>query len=366
MRRMFPVIMALLVLLGIGFALKLYRDMGGFKTILPDELEDCRPVLGVLSSEDITIDPENGFAFVSGDDRRGQTGKRYPGSVYGYSLMSPQIQPKDLTASLEMEFHPHGLSLYRGPEEPRLLFVINHRLEQDSIEIFEVRESTLVHRETITGDLLHDANDIVAVGARSFYVTRDHGYSSGWGRFLEEHLSLKKSSIVFYDGQSFGVVAKGLAYANGINVSPDGLVLYVAATLEGKIRVYSRGLEDGTLTLKDEIVLNTAIDNIEVDEAGMLWIGAHPKLLDFLEYSRDPKVLSPSQVLRVSVQDDGNYDVEQIYLSDGRYLSGSSVAARWRSYLMIGSVFDRRFLVCRLEEDRESDASEIRVREETK
>jgi arylesterase/paraoxonase len=191
-------------------------------------------------------------------------------------------------------------------------------------------------------------------------VTRDHGYSSKWGRRLEEYLHLKKSSVLYYDGQEFRVVAEGLAYANGINASPDGLLLYVAATLEGKIRVYSRDPEDGALSLQDEVFLNTAVDNIEVDEEGVLWVGAHPKPLDFLEYSQNAKALSPSQVLRVALQEGGTYHVKQVHLSDGRYLSGSSVAAKWRQHLLIGSVFDRRFLICRLEED-QADAIKLEI-----
>ena len=140
-----------------------------------------------------------------------------------------------------------------------------------------------------------------------------------------------------------------MAYANGLNLSPDGLLLYVAATLEGKIHIYSLNPEDGSLVLRDEIFLDTAVDNIEVDDEGDLWIGAHPKPLDFIEYSQNPKALSPSQVLKVSLSEEGRYSAEEVYLSEGKYLSGSSVAARWKDHLLIGSVFDRRFLVCQLD-----------------
>ena len=81
LRRIFLVTFSALFLSGVGLAFKIYRDMGGFKTIQTKQLEDCRPVLGVLSSEDITIDPETGFAFLSGDDRRGRRGERFPGAI---------------------------------------------------------------------------------------------------------------------------------------------------------------------------------------------------------------------------------------------------------------------------------------------
>lgn len=346
---MLPGIVGGLLLLGAGFAYITYRDLGGLRSINPHEPEDCTPVLGVLSSEDLTIDPDSGVVFISGDDRRGSKDGRFTGAIYSYSLEDRKVQPKNLTPDLEFEFHPHGLSLYRGPDKRKLLFVVNHRSDRDSIEIFEVGNSDLVHQETVTAELLRDANDIVAVDSRRFYVTRDHGYSSEWGRRLEEYFRLGESSVVYYDGQEFRTVAQDLAYANGINASRDSLLIFVAATLEGNILLYNRDPENGSLNLQEKIFLGTAVDNIEVDEDGNLWIGAHPKPLNFIDYSQDPTVLSPSQVLRVSIAEENNHTVEEIYLSAGRYLSGSSVAARWMNHLVIGSVFDRRFLVCSID-----------------
>ena len=80
-----------------------------------------------------------------------------------------------------------------------------------------------------------------------------------------------------------------------------------------------------------------------------MWIGCHPKLLTFVKYSKDPQALSPSQVIKVTQTSPGQYDVTEIYLDNGRPLSGSSVAAVFKDKLLIGSVFDERFLLCRLE-----------------
>jgi hypothetical protein len=45
----------------------------------------------------------------------------------------------------------------------------------------------------------------------------------------------------------------------------------------------------------------------------------------------------------------GQYDVKEIYLSHGKPLSGSSVAAVFENTLLIGSVFDEHFLLCNLQ-----------------
>jgi arylesterase/paraoxonase len=81
-----------------------------------------------------------------------------------------------------------------------------------------------------------------------------------------------------------------------------------------------------------------------------LIVGAHPKLLTFLEYADNPRILSPSQVLRITnPSDPGSAAVEELFLGDGRYLSGSSVGVVWNHHLLIGSVFDHRFLNCEVD-----------------
>ena len=140
-----------------------------------------------------------------------------------------------------------------------------------------------------------------------------------------------------------------LAYANGIITSPDGRTVYVAATVDQKVFVYDRDLKSGALALRDTIKAGTGVDNIEIDQSGNLWIGCHPKLLTFVKYSKDPNALSPSQVIKVETKASGQYEIKKIYLNNGQPLSGSSVAAVFKDQLLIGSVFDERFLLCRLQ-----------------
>jgi len=71
------------------------------------------------------------------------------------------------------------------------------------------------------------------------------------------------------------------------------------------------------------------------------------KLLTFVKYSKEPQELSPSQVLKVTVQIPGSYAVDEIYLNKGEPLSCSSVAAVFGDTMLIGSVFDERVLLCK-------------------
>ena len=110
--------------------------------------------------------------------------------------------------------------------------------------------------------------------------------------------------------------------------------------------MYDRDPASGDLSLRKKISLKTGVDNIEVDRYGVLWIGAHPKLLTYLRYTKDPNKLSPSQVLRLTPEADGSFSVDEVYLNDGTALSGSSVAAVFRNIMLVGSVFDGKFLCC--------------------
>ena len=97
----------------------------------------------------------------------------------------------------------------------------------------------------------------------------------------------------------------------------------------------------------DEYEADTFIDNIELDDAGNLWIGSHPKALAFARHQKKQKKLSPSQVIKITLNDDEDI-VEEIFLNDGESLSGSSVATIYGNQLLIGPVFDERFLHCQM------------------
>ena len=89
------------------------------------------------------------------------------------------------------------------------------------------------------------------------------------------------------------------------------------------------------------------LDNIDVDSEGNLWIGAHPRLLDFAAHAQDPKNLSPSAVVKVTPAGDATA-FETIYVNTGEEISGGSVAVHDESRLVIGSVFEPKYLNCTL------------------
>jgi arylesterase/paraoxonase len=325
------------------------RHAGEFKTINPHFAGQCQKIGGVVGAEDITIHPQTGVAFISSSDRRALLrGESAPGAIYAYDLKSDTPRLKNLTPNLDHDFHPHGISLYLGENGAVSLFVVNHRANGDAIEIFDYRDSTLVLRESIRGELMTSLNDVVAVGPRSFYTTNDHGNVSALGRTAEEYLQLARSYVLYYDGNTLKKVAEDISYANGINVSHDGKIIYVAACVGLKINVYDRDMASGALQFKKEIPLGTGVDNIELDADGNLWVAAHPQLLTFTRHAKDASKLSPSEILKISFMPSGDYKVDQIYLNNGEEISGSSVGAVFGRKLLVGSVFESHFLLCEM------------------
>lgn len=324
-----------------GWTLHLMWVAGQLKTIEPHFAGTCRQVDGVVGGEDITIHPETGVAYVSATDRRSA---RAGGPCSGHLMSLEGARLVDLVSA--PDFCPHGISLWVEPSGSDVLFAVNHSGGRHTVEIYDIQGEGLSHRRTVADPLLRSPNDIVGVGRDRFYVTNDHRYSPGLRRSLEDYLRLPLGSVVYFDGQGFSEVASGVAYPNGIQTSPDGSRLYVAATIGRGLSVFDRSAGTGELTLARTIPLETGLDNIEVTADGTLWIAAHPQLLTFVAHAGDPSTPSPSQVLRV---DPDTLRAEEVYLDRGEAISASSVAAVSGDRMLIGAVFDDRILDCRLE-----------------
>ena len=337
------------------FGLKMVYQAGEFNDLVPHQAGECRLVTGLLGSEDLTIDPENGTAYISSTDFRSMN-KETPGpqgAIWAYRLKDESPEPVNLTEDFHQPLYPHGLGLYIGRDGGRALFVVNHPPGGSCVEIFDVINGRLQHRRTVRDDRMHSPNDLVPVGPDRFYVTVDHGSASPTIKKLEDFLQLSRGYVLYFDGASFRRVAGGFSYANGINISPDGMFVYVGETVGRKVNVFRRDPGTGGLTLDQAIDVKTGVDNIEVDPEGRLWLGAHPKLLTFLRYANDPARRAPAQVLTLTLLPNQSFILVEVYLSLGDPLSGSSVATVYGDDLLIGSVFDDGFLVCRQSSNRD-------------
>lgn len=333
---------AALVLIAAGFVW--YQGLrvraGETKTLEPVSAGVCTPIEGLVGAEDIVIDRERAVALISAYDRRAElAGEPTRGAIYAYGLAAPEPELVELTAKFDGPLRPHGIGLWKEPGRA-VLFVVNHGREEEAIEIFDWTSDALVHRRTVTDELLISPNDVAPAGSDRFYATNDHGNRSPLGRTVEEYLQLRRANVVYFDGATVRPAAQKISYANGIALSPTGTTLYAAGTTRGRIHLFHVDPDSGELTRDRVLETGTGVDNIDVDRNGMLWVAAHPKLLTFVAHSKDPAVRSPSEVLWVDPT--GQYEpaVRSVYLELGDALSGSSVAAAWGSRLLIGSVFE--------------------------
>ena len=69
-------------------------------------------------------------------------------------------------------------------------------------------------------------------------------------------------------------------------------------------------------------------------------------MLKFVAHAKDASKFSPSQVIKLSVNSNGEYEQEEIFLNDGSSYYGSSVAAVYKDKMLIGSVFEKSILFC--------------------
>jgi arylesterase / paraoxonase len=385
------------LLLGFAFGLEFFWTAGQLRRIDDNFVGRCTAVPGVTGAEDITIHPRTKVAYVSAYDR-GAAARGTPVSagIYAYDLKARKPALRNLTPAAPATFRPHGLSLWLGGKgEPDLLFVINHPEDRHEVQIFEITAKGLALRETIVDPLIAHPNDLVAVDAKRFYVTNDLNRDFGTlGGKLEVFLRLPYSDVVYYDGERARAVADNIAYPNGINASRDGRTVFVASLLMKQINVYDRDAASGDLEAREVINLDGNPDNVELDDQGNLWVGAHPQLVTLFLHSREatgqslplarPLVslvqplekrggiaLAPSQVLRIASQKEEEcrpvpsalgrilralgfeqrvgscYTTQAIYQNRGAELSGASVAAVSENRMLIGSIFDDHILDCR-------------------
>jgi len=343
------ILWASVLFLVVAFVMRTVWLSGAFKTINNQFAGTTRVLEGIAGVEDMDIDYSTGIAFLSSDDRWARTLEHKPvkGGIYAMNLNDTVPTPVNLTAGFDQaDFHPHGISFYQTPEGKKLLFVVNHRDAGNFIEIFQYRNDTLEHVERISDSLMISPNDVVGVGERQFYFTNDHAEPPGTMRSLKDLATIGTGNVGYYNGERVVITSvEGIKYANGINVSADGSRIYLAATTDRLVLVFNRDQSTGALTLAREVDTGTGVDNIDIDEAGNLWVGCHPQLLKFLSHAKDEAKISPSEVIKLVPQPDGSFVQSTVYLNDGSELSASSVAAVYRNKLLIGPVFQRRFVL---------------------
>ncbi len=340
------------VLLLVAFVAYTLTSTGYFRTIEPHFEGKVAQKIDVVGAEDMTIARDGKFLVISSDDRAAtKKGEPKQGGIYWMDLSGGEapFEVKLISDNFKKPFHPHGISLLQLDSANYKLWVINHVDGKHSIEVFHLRGDSLTHLQTLKDEMMISPNDIVAVGENEFYFTNDHYYTSKTGALAEGYLALGVATVVYFDGEKYREVTDGIAYANGINWDANRNLVYVASARDFLVKVYER-TQDGSLSFVENIDCETGVDNIEVDEKGDLWIGAHPSLMAYTAYANFEEEKAPSEVLKLSYKGRGNYTLKSLFLDDGAKVSASSVAVVYGNFLFIGNVMDKHFLIVKTED----------------
>jgi len=335
----------LLFLALILFVLNILYSTGTFRSVKNQFKGKTLAKIEIPGVEDITADEDDHFAiFISYDRAADRSNKPFKTGIYSMDLQDDKFAPKLISSDFKKPLLPHGISLIQLDSAHHKLFVINHA-EGEFIEVFDLyHRDSLVHRETLSNDLIYNPNDIVAIGANEFYFTNDKYHKSKIGILAENYLGLKWCETVYYDGKNYRVVANNSSYANGINYDKKRNLLYIAGVRDFSIKVYEKE-ENGDLNFVEEIDCGTGVDNIELDSEGNVWIGCHPNMLAADAYIKGNSDKSPSEIIKITYRAKGDYDVETIYMNDGTEMSVSTVAAIYKDLMLLGNVCDEHFLV---------------------
>jgi arylesterase/paraoxonase len=339
-------LIGILLVFSAGF--ELLRFGGLFRAVQPEFSGACRTIALAGSSEDIQVDRQRGLAYLSYLDRASlYGGQDVSGSIMLLDLNLVEPAPRAAMRFDPVNFRPHGLSLWQQPGQPARLFAISHisRLEH-VVEMAEQDSGGFVPKATIHDATFAHPNAIAAVGEEQFYLVNDHPHQSDGRTRLTALLRLGNGSLVFYDGKKGRTLLSDLQYPVGLALSPDRSRIYIAEATGKALRIFRRDPADGIPTLEEVVDLGTAPDNLNVDEEGVVWMAAHPKLLSFAAHAQSPEKRAPTQVLRFD-PNGPEPRLRQIYLDDGAQISAGTVAARWRDEFLIGALLDKKVLICK-------------------
>jgi len=326
------------------FIAHVFISTGYFRTIENNFDGKLVKKIELAGAEDITVSITNNFALISSTDRKKipSTQEEY-GGLYYLDLKTDSYAIKKLTEDFKKPFAPHGISMFKTDSTHKIM-AVNHTPNGHTLEVFRLKDKTLTFEKTLSHESMISPNDVVMIDENRFYFTNDHKYTHGLGRLFEDYAGLAISNVIYFDGENYKEVAKGIAYANGINYDAKRKLLFVASPRKFLVKVFSKN-DDGSIDFIEDIDCGTGVDNIEFDPDDNLWIGAHPNLLGFAAYAKGKKEISPSEIIKINYKGKGDYTIEKIYMDDGRRMSASTVAAPYKNLIITGNVMDSHFLV---------------------
>lgn len=345
--------------LGTIFALALsygliFADTAGvFRKLESVELESCVTLPGFLGPEDIVVDTDTGFAYVTIADRHAvaEENGSPKGNIARIDLRADLPKPVYLNPRPTDSFFPHGLDFYKGDDGVKRLYVVNHWADEThhSIDSFIItNDNVLEFERSVEDSLISSPNDVTVVEPGVFFTSNDMGALSPLGETLEAYLMIPWSNIIYFDGDAARKVVEGLKYGNGVLYDSATQRLYVAESTGQKVSAFDFDRQSKKLSLIWELDIPMSLDNLSMAPDGSLLVTGHPRIIEFLKHAKDPSLPASSEVVRITNLE-STPAWETIYLNRGEEISAAPIAVEFEGRLFIGAVFDDHLLMCDLE-----------------
>ena len=179
----------------LALVLRTLNTAGMFLDVTPDFAGTCQTVSGVGAGQDIAVDRQLGLAFVASAVRRPNASDARDG-LYVVAVGHPELGAMRLSG-VPRDFHPRGISLYRGADGALTLMAVNRRKAGGaSVDIFDVTAGfandgtprvVLAERASLRSSLFFAPRDVVAVAADRFYLSNAPELGTGFADVLASY-----------------------------------------------------------------------------------------------------------------------------------------------------------------------------------
>ncbi|MCB9745507.1 MAG: hypothetical protein H6741_28565 [Alphaproteobacteria bacterium] len=315
----------------------------------------CHPLGDMPGPEDFDVfDLEGQPSFIVGGDDRRQEEFTEASGFYAVAWPSGASERLAVQGRDACALRPHGVSVFREADGWRLGAVMHYDdadLERegcalpegpdgpltDAVELFRVQGRTLVFEQRLAAPAFTDPNELDLGPGGRFAVSNNPQWSVP--KFLlQRTLRRGPSQVWAYDPEGgWSLALDDVLYANGVLLLDDRLL----------VGTYFGALVDPA---GGEAQLGGALDNILVDEAGVIWVTGHHEPMDFIQHTRDGA--HPSPTLTHALSPEGEPLGTWLTPPDAK---AASTALRMqdeegRPWMVYAQVYERGLVACPLGE----------------
>lgn len=234
------------------------------------------------------------------------------------------------------DFHPLGIEVTPSQDgAPSVLYVVNHAREKTTIEHFTISPDAptqALWQRTFSSPWFVSPNALAITNETSFYVSNDHlmtrrlpsplapalpmiesitGLPLGW----LAHVTVNPDGTIMHE-----LAALGVAFANGVAISPDGATLALSSTSLGQVHFYDRNTATNALKYRETVSLPFFNDNIAFDEEGTLIVTGHPHFPSLIAVAANKTgARAPSWAVSLTPLSNDTHFAKSAHATDRKY-----------------------------------------------